>query len=199
MIILDVEQGSEEWLKARCGIPTASNFDKIVTTKGEPSKQAKKYMNQLAGEKITGVPAENFKSAYMERGKEVEEEARNFYNLVADAEIQCVGLVYGDDTKSYSCSPDGLLGVDGGFEVKCPAIFTHVEYLLKGVLPLDYFQQVQGNLFVTGRKWWDFFSYYPGLKPLKIRVYRNEAFIVALKHELDLFCLELNNVTEKIR
>jgi len=55
MITLDIEQGTEEWSKARLGIPTASCFDKLVTTKGEPSKQAQKYMWQLAAEKITGV------------------------------------------------------------------------------------------------------------------------------------------------
>ena len=75
MIRLDVEQGSREWLEARAGTPSASNFDKIVTTKGEPSKQAKNYLYELAGERIAGPKPETYQSAAMVRGLETEAEA----------------------------------------------------------------------------------------------------------------------------
>lgn len=198
MVTLDIEQGTDEWLQARVGIPTASNFDKIVTTKGELSKQSKKYMYQLAGERITGKPAESFKSGYMERGNVLEDEARDYYSLVTGNDLQSVGIAYLDESRRIGCSPDSLVNDDGGLELKCPAIHTHVEYLLKNKVPTEYFTQVQGCLYVTGREWWDFMSYYPGLKPLLVRVNRDEAFITKLKEALGSFCEELDEVVKEI-
>jgi len=76
---------------------------------------------------------------------------------------------------------------------------VHVGYVLDNVLPTDYIQQVQGNLLVTGRKWWDFLSYYPGIKPLLIRVKPDKKFQAILKAELERFCVELKQITERIR
>ena len=81
MIALELQQQTPEWFAARCGVPSASNFDKIVTTKGEPSKQAQKYLWQLAGERVTGKQEESFTSGHMQRGIELEAEARQFYEL----------------------------------------------------------------------------------------------------------------------
>lgn len=199
MVVANCVQGSPEWFAARCGIPTASNFDKIVTTKGEPSKQAQKYLYQLAGERITGRTEEGFKNAAMERGQEVEAEARNLYEMVNDLKIEQVGVCYPDEKKLCAASPDGLVGRDGLIELKCPLVHTHVGYLLDNCLPTEYFTQTQGQLYVTGRKWVDFMSYFPGLKPLIIRVTRNEEFIAKLDAELKAFNAELVKVTEKIR
>jgi putative phage-type endonuclease len=198
MIIEEFHQGSEEWWEARLGIPTASNFDKIITSKGEPSKQAKKYMYRLAGERVTGICEEGYNGKFMQRGKEMEQEAREFYEMLNDVEIKEVGLCYADASKKYSCSPDGLVGDEGLVEIKCPIITTAVEYLLAGKLPISYFEQVQGQLLVTGRKWVDFISYYPGLKPLIIRVKRDEEFITKLVRRLNDFCDELDQVTKRI-
>lgn len=198
MITLDLEQRSQEWHQARLGIPTASNFDKIVTTKGELSKSAEKYMWQLAGERVSGIVQASFKSDYMERGSNVETEAIGFYELIRDTEIKRVGFCL-HDSKRYGCSPDGLVGDDGGVQIKCPIISTQVGYLLNGKLPTDYFQQVQGELMITGRKWWDFVSYLPGLKPLIVRVERDEAFISKLESALETFCNELEKIVEKIK
>ncbi|HDY86625.1 MAG TPA: exonuclease, partial [bacterium] len=184
---------------ARAGIPSSSNFDKIVTTKGVASKSAQKYMYQLAGEKITGLKAETYQSKIMEQASITEGEARDFYELVNDVKINQVGFCYRDDRKLYGASPDGLIGDDGLVEIKCPLLSTHVGYLLEAKLPTDYFQQVKGQLLVTGRKWVDFVSYYPGIKPLMVRVVRDEGFIASLNFELDLFCAELKQITEKIR
>lgn len=199
MITLDHAQGTEEWLLARCGIPTASNFDKIVTTKGEPSKQAQKYLYQLAGERVSGYRDEGFTSAAMQRGVELESEARSFYELTREVEIQSVGLCFPDDSKKYGCSPDGLIGADGLIEIKCPLISTHVGYLVDGGLPSDYFQQVQGQLLVTNRDYCDFVSYFPGLKPLVVRVERDFPFLKKLKEALEVFCADLEKTVEKIK
>lgn len=198
MIILEHEQRSEEWYKARCGIPTASEFDKIVTTKGEQSKSRKAYMYRLAGERITGKQEESYQNAAMQRGIELEPEAISFYEVVTDKQVQKCGFCVSEGKYQYGCSPDGLVGDDGGIELKCPIISTHVGYLIDNKLPTDYIQQVQGELFVTGREWWDFISYYPGMKPLLLRVERDEKFLKALSIELEIFCQELEETVKKI-
>lgn len=198
MQIINCKQQSEEWKKFRLGIPTASCFDRILTTKGEPSKQRTKYLWQLAGEFITGIPEETYQNFAMLRGIEMEQEARNFYELVNNVSVQQVGFCVGEPDIEYGCSPDGLVGDDGMIEIKCPSLAVHVGYLLDGTLPVDYFQQVQGELLVTGRKWNDFISYYPGLKPLIVRVARDEKFIQALKIEVEKFCKQLKETIKKI-
>lgn len=197
MKIINCEQLSPEWFEARRGIPTASNFDKIITTKGLPSKSKQKLMYRLAGEKVSGISEESFQSAAMLRGIEVEAEAASLYEVVKDVKIEKVGFCLSD--VGYGASPDGLVENEGMVEIKCPIISTHVGYLLDEKLPTDYFQQVQGQLFVADRLWCDFVSYYPGLKPIIIRVVRDETFIKALRVELELFCQELNEVVEKIK
>lgn len=199
MITLEIKQGTEEWFKARCGIPTASNFDSIITTKGEPSKQREKYLHQLVAERVTGRAVEGYKNLAMERGQELESEARSLYEIINDVTVKQVGIAYKDDSCKVGCSPDGLVSDDGCLEIKCPEAHTHVGYLLAGVLPTNYFQQVQGQLYVTGRSWVDFMSYYPGLKPLIVRVERNEEFIAKLNKEIALFCADLELITERIK
>ena len=174
------EQGSPEWLAARLGIPSASMFAKIVTTKGIWSASADAYINQLVAERLTGEREEVFQSHHMLRGTELEPDARDLYSLISDAEVTEVGFCL-HDTLSAGCSPDGLIGEEGGLEIKAPAPSTHVEYLRGGVLPSKYKQQVMGCLWITGREWWDFVSYHPTMKPLIVRVERDEEYIAALE------------------
>ena len=199
MIIEDVAQGTPEWYKVRVGIPTSSNFDKLVTTKGGTSKQRRKYMYQLVAERMTGVKEETYQNSAMQRGIAMEEEARNMYEFITGNAVEQVGFCYPDDKKRYGCSPDGLVGKNRTLEIKSPTSAVHVGYLLDGVFPIDYYQQVMGHLFVTGRKYADFFSYYPGLKPLLITVKRDEKFLSLLQTEIEVFCNELDSVTEKLR
>ncbi|MFH2075439.1 MAG: lambda exonuclease family protein [Pseudomonadota bacterium] len=198
MIKIDVPQGSPEWFAARAGIPTSSCFDKIVTSKGEPSRQAKNYLYQLAGERITGAKMDTYQNAAMLRGIEMEAEARALFQMVMDIEVEEVGLCYADEQKRVACSPDGLL-LDAGLEIKCPLIHTAVGYLLSGSLPTDYFQQIQGSMLVTGFNHYFFMSYYPGLPSLILDVQRDWKFTAALKIELEAFCEELDALEKKLR
>lgn len=198
MIIINCEQNTPEWQEARCGIPTASGFDNILTAKGKLSKQRTKYLYQLAGEILTGKPEETYTNGVMQRGHELEDEARKFYELATGREVIKVGFCL-SDSRDYGASPDGLVNDDGGIEIKCPMLSTHIGYLLNKELPTDYFPQVQGQLLVTDRKWVDFLSYYPGLKPLLIRVNRNEEYINKLKEELDRFCYELKQIINTLK
>ncbi|MFQ5976108.1 MAG: lambda exonuclease family protein [Candidatus Hydrothermarchaeales archaeon] len=201
MIQVDVEQMSIEWFALKAGVPSASNFDKIVTSKGEPSKQRDKYMHQLAGERITKFREEGYQSEAMARGIAMETEAVRLYELITGLKADKVGVCYQNEEKACLCSPDRLILGDsvGVLEIKCPLLHTHVEYLLKNKLPTTYFQQVQGQIFITGAEWCDFMSYYPGIKPLIIRVERDPLFAVSLEKHLDVFCKELQGVVEKIR
>lgn len=199
MIVDNSPQGSPEWMKARVGIPTASNADKIVTTAGVASKSAKKYMYQLAAERITGIKEETYQNDAMKRGIEMEAEARAMYALVTGNEVEETGLCYPDSKKLYGASPDGLVGSDGAIEIKCPSSAIHVGYLLEGALPTDYFQQTQMQLLVTGREYVDFISYFPGLKALIVRAKPDKKFIALLKVELNTFCNELDEVEQKLR
>ncbi len=198
MRIVDVVQGSEEWFAVKCGVPSASDFEKIVTVKGEQSKQREKYLYQLAGERITGKSEETYTNGNMQRGKELEDEARKLYEFNSKHKTIQVGFCLNEKPK-YGCSPDGLIGKDGLLEIKCPILTTQVNYLINKTFPLDYFQQTQGQLLVTGRKWLDFISYCPGMKPLIIRVKRNNEFLVKLEAELKLFCLDLDKIVKKIK
>jgi len=196
MKIIDCEQGKEEWFDVRRGIPSASNFSKIITATGKPSTQAEKYLFKLAGEKVSGITEDTYQNAAMLRGIEMEEEARQLYQIMEDVKVEQVGFCI---SEGYGCSPDGLVGDKGMLEIKCPNVATHVSYLLKGTLPSDYFQQVQGQLLVTGREWCDFMSYSTCIKPFIIRVDRDEKFLASLKVELKLCCMNLEEIISKIQ
>ena len=198
MKIINVIQGTDEWKNCRLGIPTSSNFEKLITTKGETSKQRYKYLYRLAGEKVSGNAEETYQNGAMQRGIELEDEARQMYQIVNGEEVEQVGFCL-EDGEKYGCSPDGLVGKDGGIEIKCPSMAVHVGYLIDNKLPSEYFQQTQGQLLVTGRKWWDFISYYPGIKPLIVRVKQDKEFHKALNAELKAFCDLLEETINKIR
>ena len=200
MITLDVVQGSSEWFAARVGVPSASCFDKILTTKGEPSKSKEKYRNQLAAERITGIKDETYQSADMLKGIEREDEAAKFYELTQGVEVKKVGLCYPDERKLCCASPDRLVGNDGLLEIKCPLNYTHVAYLLdEKIIRIEYFQQAQGQLFVTGRKWVDLLTYYPGLRPQIIRMTPDKNFQHALAVEIEVLAKEIADIVERIK
>ena len=194
----DIEQGSPQWFQEHAGKPGASSYNKIVTTRGEPSKQANDYALQLAGEYLLGTVEHGYTSFAMQRGIEMEAEAREYYEFINDVEVQQVGMIYKDKRQDRLCSPDGLM--DGkGLEIKSPMLKAHIKYLLGGKLPTEYFCQVQGSLYITGFETWDFMSYYPGLKPFLITVRRDEKFISALAKELDKFIDNLISTIRKIK
>ena len=193
----DLEQGSDEWFKARCGIPTASNFDKIFTSKGEKSKQAKASMHTLLAEWITGEKSSIKQNDWMLRGTELEPEARAAYEFITDADVKQTGIVYRDDKKLVSCSPDGLMD-SKVLEIKCPAPGTHVSYLMDQKLPTTYVQQVQGSMWVTGLKSWDFMSYHPDMKPVIITVQCNERLADAIEEIMQDFIDEMIEKREQL-
>lgn len=189
MIVLKVPQGSPEWHYARLGIPTASQFDRIITPKTrKPASGSESYMHELLAEWATGLPAGAEGRGFMERGSLMEDWALSYYQLQTDAPaIERVGCVLRDDGM-VACSPDALVG-DGGLEIKCPSTVQHIANLLNGVD--RYFAQAQGGMLITGRKWWDILSYHPEIPAHIVRVYRDEEYIAALSSALDQFVASL--------
>lgn len=186
MIVHDVEQGTPEWLALRCGVPTASNFGKIVTATGKASTQADGYMHTLLAEWITGKPGGMEPTPWMGRGTEMEPEARTWYEMETDADVDQVGFITRDDGL-VGCSPDGLISNPGLLEIKCPSPGVHVEYLLSGDLPAKYRPQVQGQMLIAERDWCDFVSYHPDMMPLRVRVERDDGYIKTMSALLDRF------------
>jgi len=190
MRILDCEQGSAEWLSHRLGVPSASQFSKIVTGKGGKSTQVEAYINQLVAEELTGETTFVYVNEHMKRGTELEPDARELYEALTGQTVQEVGFCL-HDTVNAGCSPDGLVGEDGGLEIKCPAPATHVEWVKAGVVPSKHLQQIMGCLWVTGRQWWDFMSYHQTMKPLIVRVERDEEYIAALAEHVTKAALRI--------
>ena len=81
MITLDCIQGSREWVEARLGIPTASQFSRIVTPTGQLSKARDGYLAELLCEWVMGEPVTDFKSEWMEWGQAIEGEAFDYFAL----------------------------------------------------------------------------------------------------------------------
>jgi dihydrofolate reductase len=123
------------------------------------------------------------------------------YELETDHEVTEVGFCM-HDTLRCGVSPDGLIGDDGGIEIKCPKPSTHVKYLRKGTLPSEYKAQVMGCLWITGRQWWDFMSYHPQMPNLLIRVHRDDEYINQLErlvtHACQIIEKEVAEIKEKL-
>lgn len=178
MIIHDVVQGTWDWMQLRLGIPTASQFDRLITPKTlKPSSAQAIYRADLLAEWLLGHPLEWGSNGWVERGAWLEEEALTFYEMNQNVDVRKVGFISSDDGLCGG-SPDGLVGEDGGVEIKVPSASMHMRYVL-GLEP-DYVGQCQGYMHLTGRKWWDLLSYSPTLPPVIYRVERNEAYQTAL-------------------
>jgi hypothetical protein len=193
----DIEQGTDLWFEEKAGKPGASSFDKIITTKGEPSKTRTDYIFELSAERIIGRQADGYTNAAMARGTAMEPEGRALFEFIKGVELKQVGLVYRDDSRRVLCSPDGLLDI-AGFEQKNPLAKTHAKYLFSDKLPTEYFQQVQGSMWICGFESWWFMSNYPGMPPLIIEVHRDEKWISTLAVIMDEFLDELDGVHQKL-
>jgi hypothetical protein len=187
-------QNSEAWLKARMGMPTASAFSKILA-KGE-DKVRRTYLMTLACERLTGRPDPGWGgNEHTERGHAMEGEARDMYAFQAAADLTEVGFI--TDGKK-GCSPDRLIGEDGGLEIKTALPHILGEILLKNEVPTTHTAQVQGSMWVCKRQWWDVAIYFTGMPIFIKRVHRDEAYIQTLATEVDKFTADLNGVVAQL-
>ncbi len=154
-IIKDLEQGTEEWFALRGGRLTASNAQAIQAN----GKGLETYCYKILAEKYSNN-RNDFTTPDMERGVELEEQARMTYEI-ENSDVKQVALVEQDEY--VSCSPDGLVGDDGGLEIKCVNDVNFLKVLLDSEKAIDkkFYWQCQMCLLITGRKWWDLAIYNP--------------------------------------
>lgn len=196
--IWDCEQNSADWALARAGIVTASQMKTVLASGkgGGESITRRKYLYTLAGEIITGEPSESFSNRHMERGHEMESEARSFYAFLRDIEPERVGFIRNG---RKGASPDSLLGTDGLLEIKTAIPSVLIELLIKDQFPPEHKAQTQGQLMVAEREWVDICCYWPGMPPLIKRATRDEKYITELSRAVSIFNEELDDLVSRIR
>lgn len=192
--IFNCDQGSVDWFAVRLGLPTASQFATVMA-KGEGKTRAT-YMRKLVGEIITGEWSEGYSNVHMERGKEMEGDARNLYSFVQDVEPYQIGFVRNGPK---GCSPDSLVGDAGALEIKTCLPHIQIERLIAQRVPPEHMAQCQGALWVCEREWIDFVSFWPKMPLLVKRMYRDEEYIARLSDEIDRFNEDLAAMVEKVR
>jgi hypothetical protein len=200
--VFDCAQYSPEWFDCRKGIPTASEFHKLLMNgqkKGEASKTRRRYMLDLIGERMTGQPRETFSSKHMERGKVMEAEAADFYEaFIANDEVSTIGFIRRD--KRSGCSPDRLVGSNGMLQIKTmlPPLLLDLHLTTKPDEYTEHDCQLYGELWVAEREWTDLLVYWPGIKPFIRRVYRDEAKIKSIELGVELFHNEMEEVMTQL-
>lgn len=190
-------QGSDAWKQLRLGRVTASRIaDLMAKTKSGPSASRANYAAQLVCERLTGTVEESYSSAAMQRGSEVEAEAREFYEFSTDQNLEQVGFVQHPTIEMAGASPDVLVGEVGLAEFKCPNSATHIETLMGQAPPRKYLYQVQWQLSCTRRLWCDWVSYDPRLpadmKKFQVRIQRDDTLIKELEAEVVTFLAEVD-------
>lgn len=192
MHIHDMEQGTPEWFAVRQGLATSSQFSTVLA-KGQ-GKTRKTYLYKLAGERLTGEPSDSFSNRHMERGHEMEPQAREFYAFMEDAEPQQVGFI---TNHGAGASPDSLIGESGMLEIKTKLPHLMLEAHERGKFPPEHYAQCQGQLWVAEREWCDLICYWPRMKPLIVRTYRDEEYLKTLADEVARFNDELDALVAK--
>ena len=211
--IIEVWQGSPEWEAARFGIPTASNAAKI-TAAGD-GKTRSEYLRKLAGEEVSRLPREEFRSKSMDRGNQMEPELRALYHMVTGREPMPVSndpeLRFTPGSPGYGfvrralkvgaigASPDSRVGKDGGLEIKSAAPHTLIEIMQKGVVPSEHIPQVQCTMLVTGWAWVDLLIGYTGMPPFIRRIRRDPSKIAQLEVAIETFNEDLAELVQWVR
>jgi hypothetical protein len=196
--IWDVAQGSEEWdqLRAR---PTASNFGRIVSpARGDYSASAVEYAAEIVSKRM-GLYTPPPPSYWMEWGTSNEPLAIAAYEEANGVTVERVGFVTPLYTDVYGGSPDGLIGVSGLIECKCPKPETLLQYHAAGVCPDIYKPQIQGLLLVTRLPWADFWAWHPGLTPFQTRVYADDGYQVKIAKAIYKLLEEVERIEQSVK
>jgi putative phage-type endonuclease len=189
-----LKQGSQEWHSVRCGRFTGSRFgDLMASTRSGPSASRKALLATLAVERLTGQTVETYQNDAMRRGSELEAEARERYAFLTDSTVRQLAFIVHRELDYCGVSPDGLVGKDGLVEIKCPSnMAKHVDALRSGAHATEYKWQIQGQMWVTERRWCDAVSYDPRFpEELQVAITRVERDDKAIK-ELEAAVIAAN-------
>jgi len=196
MIYFPVTQGSEEWNDLRKGRANSSEFEGHIITskKWEPvtGQSRRRYALRLVTEQILGLSLDNFVTPAMLHGKDWEPKARAAYEMKYGVDVENCGYCTNDEGTA-GASPDAFVGDDGLLEIKCPEQpYIHLGYYLTPeTLRDEYWVQVQGQLYITGRKWTDLISYFMNLPMACVRITPHPEFQKKLDEALRLFINDL--------
>jgi len=198
MKFIECDQGTPEWLAARAGCITASNFSTAISVltrtsgekkAGDPTDAADKYAGTVAIERISerayGEPP---KAWVLDRGHDLETVARRRWESRTGLLAEEAGVCKTDDDW-FGYSTDGLVDDDGLIEIKCPIDPNKIAAMFKTGDVSEYIHQIQGGLWITGRQWCDFIMYVPDLEPagneLYVkRIHRDDDFIDEMVRQL---------------
>ena len=204
-MMIDVEQGSAEWIACRLGKITSSRISDILAKgKGDkPSATRKNYMYQLLLERLTGEMADHYSSPEMQRGLEKEQSAADAYEAETYSIVTKCGFFESPDGVMSGSSPDRLVGDDGLIEIKNPNTSTHIETKMSGDIKREYILQMQHQMYCSGRKWVDFVSYDDRL-PINLRLFikridRDEKMIEEILSEVKLILSDLDELEKQVR
>lgn len=179
----EMEQRSDEWYAARCGLVTASEVGSLITpstVKVAENMAVRELTARLVAERVTGRVDPMFVSADMFRGIEAEEYVRDLYSEHYAPVVECGFMVREEADWRLGWSPDGLVGDDGAIEVKAPLPKGHLLTILAGQVPREHMAQCQAALLVSGREWLDFVSFNGGMPLYRKRVFPDPAWRIAI-------------------
>jgi putative phage-type endonuclease len=200
---IHVEQGTEEWKRARLGYVSASNLDAVMA-KGKAGEAItrKNYKTRLVAERLTNEIGDSYSNAAMEWGVVNEEKAAMAYEVSKDTFLDKTGFWKHPTIPWFGCSPDRLVDNDGLVEIKCPNSTTHIDYWLAKQVPSVYQYQVQGQICVMERDWCDFVSFDPRMpeknRLLIVRAYRDDELIKQMEAEVKKFLNEIEQLIIKL-
>lgn len=193
---INVVQGTDEWLELRKGKFTASTIKDLfmgTTTAGYEKAIYKVVFEKLSGERVEC----EFKSPYMQRGNDLEQEARDKYSFMTFNRVDNGGFF--ELNEWVGASPDGLIDDNGILEIKCPAYNTMINYLIKKELPKEYFYQVHSQLLICDKQYCDFFAYHPSLESFVLRVERDEAVCKDINKKLKESILKAQSIIKQLQ
>ncbi len=174
----EIEQRTPEWDALRAGKLTASMAKKLVTPTGKASTQYRGEIARIIAEAKGLQNPEPINPTYwMERGVNLEPQALAWFEVETDLTVEQIGFI-SDESGLIGASPDGL--IDGGcknpipLELKCPKPSTHIQYLMEGVMPKEHIAQVHFQIVLCDAPYGYFASYSPDLRPLILRIDRND-------------------------
>lgn len=196
------QQGDEEWLKKRMGKVTASEVWRVVKRQksGKVLAEYGKYMAEILGEKLTGQPKDFFKTRQMAFGTETEPQARAAYEFRTGNQVEVIDFIDHPTIPMAGASPDGLIGADGGLEIKCPETATMIDYtqtiVNEGAIDEKHMWQIQWNMACSGRAWWDYELFDPRIgdsdkQMVCVRVMRDPDMIADMEAKVIEFQREL--------
>ena len=188
-IFPELEQGSDEWLAARCGLLTASTIGRLITPKLQvaDNETSRGLIETLVAERLTGHIDPIYPNADMQRGTMDEPYARDLYSEQYAPVTEIGFAVRTINGHRLGASPDGLIGDDGGLEIKSRSPKIQLKTILTREIPPANLAQIHACMFVLDRDWWDYCSYAGGWPLYVQRVHRDLRWENLIENVLDAF------------